>query len=270
MLEAHMPALPPLYHSHAPSVGVVIGTFVAVPYVHLQLESRRRNDPHVPLLVSDDGSPMADELWELCGRYDAAFISNPSRLRQTVGDLSAYVNGFDWAESLGLDILVKFSRRFIPLHDWSKGLQDLAFESQLPTFSQSCDHFNFGFRTECIGFHCESWRASGAYEKIRDQVARNEPIFVEGFLHQLARQTARENGCPQAEEYVRRHPRPADRDGYAAWGIMPDHRTTRTPALLWHDSDSPFDYARAAAMYGLPYTQQDFEDANQSFGVGQP
>ncbi|HWE96463.1 MAG TPA: hypothetical protein VG269_21050 [Tepidisphaeraceae bacterium] len=258
----------PIYSSPGPSIGLVVGTFAAVPYVHLQLESRRRHYPHIPLLVNDDGSPMGDELRELCGRYDAACISNSHRLRQTVGDLSAYVNGFDWAASLGLDILVKFSRRFIPLHDWSKGLQDLAFESQLPTFSQSCDHFNFGFRTECIGFHCQSWRASGAYERVREQVARNEPIFVEGFLHQLARQTAAESACEASREYVRRHPRPPDRDGYAAWNLMPARRTTRRADLLWHDADGPFDYARAAAAMGLGYVERDFEDANQALGVG--
>lgn len=81
----------PLYCSFAPSVGVVIGTFAAVPYVHLQLESWRRNYPQTPLLVSDGASPVADELRKLCASYDAVFVSNPARLRQTVGDLSAYV-----------------------------------------------------------------------------------------------------------------------------------------------------------------------------------
>ena len=39
------------------AVGLVVGTFAAVPYIHLHLEARRRFYPHVPLLVHDDASP---------------------------------------------------------------------------------------------------------------------------------------------------------------------------------------------------------------------
>jgi hypothetical protein len=143
---------------------------------------------------------------------------------------------------------VKMSRRFIPCHDWIADLQGLADESQMPTFSQSCDHFNFGFRTECIGFHCKSWRRAGAYDKIKGQVERNEPVFVEGFIHDLARQVAKGHSSRAAHAYMLRNPRSADRDGYAPWPIMPNRRTVRSPWLLWHDSDGVVDYCRAAAL----------------------
>ena len=48
--------------SEPPKVAVVVGTFAAVPYVHLHLEARRRFYPEVPLLVHDDGSPKSAEL----------------------------------------------------------------------------------------------------------------------------------------------------------------------------------------------------------------
>ena len=259
-----------IYSTASPRIGVVVGTFAAIPYIHLHLENWRRHYPQTPLLINDDGSPYIDELEALCVRYGASLIRNECRLRQTVGDMSAYVNGFDWAQSQGIEILVKLSRRFLPCYDWVAELQALAFRSQMPTFSQTCNHFNFGFRTECIGFHCESWRASGALDAIRGHVTRNEPVFVEGFIHQLARKTATDYSSSAAKDYMRQNPRPPDRDGYAVWSIMPDRRTTRIPQLLWHDCDGPFDYCRAAAIYGLSYTAKEFEDANQGCGQGEP
>lgn len=256
-----------IYAGPSPSVGIVIGTFAATPYIHLQLEMRRRHYGSVPLLVNDDGSPAGDRLRGLCRDYGADFDSNPRRLRRQVGDLSAFCHGFAWAEQLELEILVKLSRRFITCHNWIPALQALAFESQMPTFSQCCDHFNFGFRTECIAVHCRSWRNSGAVERIRGHVERDEPVFVEGFVHQLARDTAAV-GCARARQYVRLYPRLPDRDGYAPWPIMADRRVTRLPDVLWHDCDCPIDYYRIARLCGLNYGIEDFEDPNHGCGLG--
>ena len=259
-----------LFDTPSPSVGLVVATFAAVPYVHLHLESWRRYYPHIPLLVNDDGSPQRDRLRELCAEYGACFDSNDSRRRRTVGDMSAYVRGLEWIDARQIDILVKMSRRFLPCYNWVPKLQTLAWRSQMPTYSQCCRHFNFGFRTECIGFHGPTWRVSGGYDRMRELVERNEPTFVEGFVHQLAREAAAKHACGSAHEYLRQNPRKPEEDGYAVWDIMPDRRTTRIDRLLWHDCDGPFDYWRLATILGLTYSLQDFEDVNQGFGLGDP
>ncbi len=254
----------------SPSVGVVVGTFAAVPYVHLHLESWRRHYPGVPLLVNDDGSPHAGELRSLCSLYGVDFVANAKRLRRCVGDLSAYVHGFDWAQSLGLDLLVKLSRRFIPLHNWVPGFQRLAYQSQYATFSQCCNHFNFGFRTECIGFHVPVWLASDSLPRLRQAVRDNAPCFVEGRIHELAREVhcGVLQRCRRAREYQEAHPRPEDRNAYGVWTIMAECRVDRRPEVLWHDGDSPFDYCRVSRAYGLPYCVEDFVDPNQGLGLG--
>jgi hypothetical protein len=73
-----------------PAVGLVIGTFAAVPYIHLALESWRLNYPAIPLLVSDDGSPNRDELHALCQRYGADFVSECQAKKAVTGRISAY------------------------------------------------------------------------------------------------------------------------------------------------------------------------------------
>lgn len=252
-----------------PTVGLVIGTFAAVPYVHLALESRKRNYPGAPVLVHDDDSPRRDELRRLCAAYGAEFVRSGGRGRWTVGDMSAYVAGLDWAGEARLELLVKMSRRFIPLHDWVPGLQALACETQYATYSNRCRHFGFGFRTECVGFHVRSWRGSGALESLRKVAARNESTFVEGYVHDRAREV-HATGCGANREYERSHPRPGDADAYGVWGIMAEERTTRLPDVLWHDADQPVDYCRVARLYGLDYRLADFLDPNQGYGLGDP
>jgi len=53
-------------YSQYPEPGLVVGTFAAVPFVHLQLEAHRRLYPHVPILVHDDASPCGAQLRRLC------------------------------------------------------------------------------------------------------------------------------------------------------------------------------------------------------------
>jgi hypothetical protein len=253
-----------------PSVGLVIGTFAAVPYIHLALESWRRNYPDIPVLVSDDGSPNWAELSELCKLYGADFVSYRARRRWTIGDLSSYVHGLDWAQERQLDLLVKMSRRFIPLYNWVPGLQQLAYKTQYPTYSNQCLHFNFGFRTECVGFHLASWMASGVVARVRSRIACNEPIFVEGYLHELAREVYKHSSCGANREYEKACPRPSGADAYGVWEVMADQRTTRKDDVLWHDCNEPCDYYRAAVRYGLPYMPEEFSDPNQGYGLGEP
>jgi hypothetical protein len=251
-----------------PVVGLVIGTFAAAPYVHLALESRQRNYPDIPLLVSDDGSPNREELRALCERYGAEFVSATKRKKHMLGDISAFVHGLEWALKNELELLVKMSRRFIPLQNWVPGLQRLAYETQYATYSNRCDHFGYGFRTECVAFHTRSWCDLGALEELRAFLTRNESVFVEASIHNLARRVHKSN-CEANRAYEKLNPRPGEADAYGPWSVMADKRTTPTPNILWHDSNLSHDYWQAALRYGLSYHAQAFTDPNQGFGSGE-
>ena len=125
--------------SRPPKTGVVIGTFAAVPYIHLQLEARRRFYPQVPLLVHDDGSNKSGELRALCDKYDCDFESNTTRQPPRVGDLTTFVGGLWWAQHRGLDVLLKVSRRWVFLVDWQPSLAALALHPFPLTSFQRCN-----------------------------------------------------------------------------------------------------------------------------------
>jgi hypothetical protein len=249
-----------------PAVGLVVGTYGSVPYVHLQLEARRRFYPDVSLLVHDDGSSKGDELRRLCEEYGCEFETNESRRLTNIGDISCFLGGLLWAQWRHLDLLVKVSRRFLPVVNWVPELQELAMASQYATYSNFTESFNFGFRSECVGMAVNEWIDHRVHEQLAAIALGPREPFVEAVLHNIARRLAATR-CEQAVQWDKaRGLRPSDRDGYAPWEFMGTDRCRRYPQFLWHDSASPEDYHRLACEWGLAYSMEDFLDPNQGFG----
>ena len=144
----------------APQIALVVATFAAVPYVHLQLEARRRFYPEAPLLVHDDHSPYAGELESLCRSYGADFEQNGTRLPPSKGDLSAFVGGLAWAHEQGAGLLVKLSRRFVPTMRW---VDDLALREGEPEVEIIDCHYPLIHRSNTGPWH-----------------------FIHGFAHDLS------------------------------------------------------------------------------------
>jgi hypothetical protein len=249
-----------------PRFGVVIGTFAAVPYVHLQLEAWQRLYPHAKVLVHDDGSEHGRELATLCARYGADFERNTQRCSPFKGDLTAFVGGMLWSREHGLDVLLKLSRRFVPLTDWTESLAELALDSHYATYSAWTTTYNFGFRTECTGMAVEEWfRLNLVAEMAHRALSPGDP-FVEAFVHNLARRAATFN-CDRARKYDERvgH-RPPERNGYAIWPWMGTDRRAKTDRFLWHDATTPAEYHSLGQAWGLPYPPHDYVDPNAGAG----
>ena len=251
-----------------PKIGLVVGTYAATPYVHLHLEARRRYYPEVPMLLHDDRSPQGAELESLCATYGVEFASTTHRFPPSKGDLSAMASGLLWGRERSLDIVVKMSRRFLPLKPWVDDLTALAIASQYPTYSSWTTTFGFGFRTECLGLAVEQWFRLGLFDEIVEAICNEEKVFVEGFVHRLARHATLRN--PKAARAFDAHvgQRPGDRDGYAVWPFMGTDRCAPSENFLWHDWATAEDYAAQARCFELPYEAKDFRDPNMGSGRG--
>jgi|GEM_PF-2365986 len=250
-----------------PRFGLVIGTFAAVPYVHLQLETARRLYPEVPILIHDDSSQQSVALAELARSYGAEFTTTSARQVYHLGDLSVYPAGLRWAHPLGLDLLLKVSRRWIWLADWRPSLAQLAEESAADTFSNYTESFQFGFRTECVALRVERWQNSDFNAAVAHCLIDRRHVFVENYLHRWAAYFSR-TGSAQWRAWERAHPVLEERSGYAPWDFMGTCRMTPHPHRLWHDSNVPADFAAWAAELGLPYGAEAFADPNQGQGLG--
>lgn len=232
-------------------VGVVVGTYGSPGYVRLQLENLRRQYPWMPAAVCDDGSPFARQLSDVCDHYDAELFLNTKRLPVGAGDLNCFRTGLFWAKSVGVDLLVKFSRRWLFLDDWRKPLLELARETQAPTFSSSCAGYGFGFRTECIGMHVRSWMKGHFVDDVHDRTQRDDWFLPEAFVHQHATMVLDKIGRPRLKQDVG--------DGtYAYWKEMGTDRKVKQSHVIWHDCDPPEAYYQLALKYGLDVTPDDF------------
>jgi hypothetical protein len=249
-----------------PRIGLVVGTFAAIPYVHLHLEARRRFYPDVPMLLHDDCSPRGAELEKLCASYGVEFASTATRFPPCKGDLSAMATGFVWAREREIDLLVKMSRRFIPLVPWAEDLATLALRSQYATYSSWTTSFDFGFRTECVGFAVREWFALGLFDEIVTAILAPGALFVEGFIHVLARHAGVRNSRSARAFDAAIGERPASRNGYAPWPFLGTDRCTANERFLWHDSAEPEAYAALAECWQLPYCAADFQDPNMGCG----
>ena len=253
-------------------MGLVIGTYGSVPYIHLQLEAWRRHCAEMPLLIHEDASPHAGRLRELCAEYGAEFFGNCARWGHVPGDLLAYINGLAWARQAGVELLVKFSRRWIPLTPWQAQLGQLAFDSQFATFSGRCLAFGFGFRTECLAVHVPTWVATDALRPIRETLARigsldpslsadqQRVVLVEAVVHRAA-QRAHEVRCVECEAYESKHPMADGCGYYAEWPLLGTNRREPRAHVLWHNASRSQEYHRALIQWGIDcYAPEDFID----------
>lgn len=251
-----------------PRCGLVIGTFSAIPYVHLQLEAARRLYFDVPILIHDDASRKGATLEALARSYGAEFTTYPVRHRHHLGDLSIYPVALEWSSRRNFDLLLKVSRRWVWQVDWRPDLLRLEAETDAPTYSNYTESYAFGFRTECVAFKVATWASSAFLEDVQAKIDERRHIFVENYIHNWAIKFS-EHGSDKWKEWRDRHPVLEERKGYAPWEFMGNCRQTKHPSRLWHDSDSPSEYAALAEKWGLAYTERDFRDPNGGEGAGQ-
>jgi len=249
-------------------VAIVIGTFAAVPYVHLQLEARRRLHPHIPALIHDDGSMQASELKALAESYGADLVTLPCRMRHSLGDLNVYPTAFRWCAERGVRYLLKVSRRWLWQVDWTSDLLSVFDASGAPTVSNYTISYAFGFRTECVAFDLKYWMARPFFDDVDAKLQVQRHVFVENYIHVWAQRFSDEAGA-KWREWQQANPVPCDRSGYAPWNMMGTCRHERIPSRLWHNANSPEEYAELAQSWGLSYPLELFLDPNAGQGLGE-
>lgn len=234
---------------------IVIGTFSAVPYIHLQMESCKRFAPDCPVLVIDDASSDAPKLREICDQYGAEFFQRPVRLGHEDGDLAIYPRAISFAKGAGADLLVKISRRWIWVSPWLDQIEGLRESSKAPTFSNICTAEHYPFRTECVAFGVSEW---SGYSKFREDIISvlrkgANDCNVECWMHERVKEMI------GAEEFTL---------GYLPWPMLGWSTMAPSKNRLWWRTNSFSDYASKAEEWGLPYRAADFLDPDNRQGNG--
>jgi hypothetical protein len=232
------------------AAALVIGTFGSVPYFHLQLEARRRLYPSLPLLVHDDASSRIDALRDLCARYGAAFETNglnpEGRLTKGSGDLSAFVGGLQFAAEQGAPLLVKLSRRCVPIRDFRRSLRRAVGPGEAPIIGAPDARLEAA-QTQFVALRTAAWMSAAPRCALLQLIGRaragGKPgLFVEGVLARIAA----ESQCGEA-------PLP----WLNPWAFAAYPGRGRQ-GYYWHRNHSLADYAALAATWGLDYSEADF------------
>lgn len=254
-------------------VGVVIGTYGSVPYIHMHLEARARFNPDAPYLVIDDGSPKAFEISKLCGKYGVEFVKNQKREGHVPGDMLVFVNGHRWAKERDIGLLVKMSRRWVPLEMWHKDLVRIWQQSHATTLNARCVGHGFGFRSECVAMDVKAWSGRDVMRPILDKIAEardrltpetpiwaqpHDGLLVEGIIHRAAA-NASNYGDPFWRKYLEHNPPEKGTGHYAKWPFMGDNRRKRQPNYLWHEWAPIREYKKVLKDWGIDgYCDDDF------------
>jgi hypothetical protein len=245
-------------YTGVPKLGLVISTFGAPAYVDLALAVRNRLYPDVPVLVHDDASDVQDELLAVCNSPGVTFETNSSRLRHDMGDLSSIVGGLKWAKSLGLDLLVKMSRRFIPASNWVPRLLQVAQGTQFGTFGRHCKSYQLPLRTECFAMSVELWSADKICgELTKFMLSPYQAFLVEIYVSGLAKKVCA-NNCVAAREWEKQFVRHSPRPEFVTWDLLGESRKTPVPTHLWHETATPEQYAELGKKLGRSYPLSAF------------
>lgn len=226
---------PSKLYGNNPKVGLVIGTYGSPEYIHLHLVTAKQLYPSVSILVHDDCSPHQEHLQRLCDEYRVEFTTSPKRLQWDSGDIRAFAYGIKWGYRENIEILVKLSRRFLPLTDFVADLKRLAIRTQHPTFSNICIHDKFGFRTDAVAVSPSPW--IGLYDKMIDFAVANagKLYLVEGIIYQWATQ-------------IRSDP------SFITWDFISNSRHRKNDKYLWHQTSPRSSYEARAQELKIPWT----------------
>jgi len=220
-------------------MGTVIGTAGTPAYIHLQLElSKRLFGDSMPVLIVNDGIEGVEALDDIVADYPFATLNSfPLPLGHSVGDIRVFKEGMEWCKERGLDIMVKLSRRFVPLVPWRHGLQVLAAENpNVCCFTRRHNDRPDGlFRTDAIALRVRKLDNEQTRATIDESLGRGhvnvEPMF-EAF--------ARANG------------------GWAVWDLLgPSFYRPYAKAMQWRGLLAHH-YGDLSRELGLPYTDDDF------------
>jgi len=194
------------------------------------------------MAIIDDCSYQSKILMKLCEHYDAYFLSGNERLGHLQGDLQAHRLGLEWAKYLGLEYLVKISRRCVPLFDWTGAfIKTVEDTGHLPTYAGTDNYFMYPLRSECWAMNVEEWYP------IKDEILGVAKEAAEYTLHRHAVRLG--NIGPD-------------------WGLCAENRRVRKEGVLWHENTTLEEYAAAANQFGLKYTAEDFDNVNGGLGLG--
>lgn len=261
-------------YSENPSIGVVIGTNGSVPYIDLQLHSLININGIKHILIHDDGSNEQVQLIKLINQYNSNghkvdFYSTGTNMWHkssvgSIGDQNCFLVGLQWAKSKNLQVLVKFSRRLIPLYNWVQPFKQLILQSDGITFSSYCYKDLFPIRTQLMGMNVKAWTNDYTIGMMKKFIKMQYPVFAQYFMDSMAKVLDHHNFSRRYENWKHQFRTGYIHSGYVHWydiiGTCRYNEQNRHPNVLWHMYCDQSRYLQQSQkIFGNKYTIDDFK-----------
>lgn len=213
--------------------GVVIGSYGMPGVVELNVSAIRHTCGPVPILIADDCTPESEgraRLACIAEKWGTDLVISEKNNGHARGDVIAFQRGIEWAMELGLDVLAKFSQRFIlTATGWLQNDGEWLIREQHHVASQAAHHLGmfFPMRTEAVLMAVASAKQALSY------IGKPCITAAESHIHAAFSFTGME---------------------MARWQRIPPDRFHHYRNVIWHNSSSNDTYgdkSTAKAYYDL-------------------
>lgn len=164
--------------SSAPvKLAFTIGSYRLCDFVHLSLKQLKKLSPDSHVLVSDDAAPESGHIKAIAEAHGAQYRCSRVRKGHFASDWQSFINGLVFAESVGADIAIKVSQRFIFRKQEAIDAIVAAFkEPNIAIVTPGQPKMAFGFGSPSNGF--------GKFTLLTDIVAmRVGSVLPDNLLH---------------------------------------------------------------------------------------
>jgi hypothetical protein len=219
--------------------GTVIGSYNMSNAVLLQVTAIRHHCSNMPILISDDCSDPSEfnKIIQIVKVNENVSIwPNPTRIGHAGGDMAAFWKGIIWGDHDNLEVVFKLSQRFIiDVPEWDQRGAEELYRSGLSTLGRSCAFHKFNLRTEAVGMRIDRWHKPEILDHLSPKKLNGlmaEDVLFDDVKHRLDGRICR-------------------------WDVMSRARPWASPHVIFREANSPQDYRRLAAKFGLPQTDYD-------------
>lgn len=267
--------LTPNYTSD-PKIGVVIGTYGAIPYIDLALHYLINVNGIKHVLIHDDGSDQIKGFQKVQNIYNKIpgvkvdLYSTGKNLWHkscigSLGDQNCFAIGLKWAKENNCDILLKFSRRLIPCFKWVDDFKKLVIDSDGITFGSYCLKDKFPLRTELLGMNVNAWTNEYTMNILSWFIENEYPTFAEFFMDKMAKILDFHNFSKKYKDWKESHYYGFLHSGYVHWyDILGTDRYSnkdRNLNVLWHQFKNEEAYlVESKNVFGDKYNLNDFKN----------
>lgn len=208
-----------LFNARSPiRIGILVNATFKPWFARLHLESWRRHCVGVPLLVCGKKQSPGINLGRLCQDYAVEYSEQGDSASEFVENLASIVAGVQWAETIGVNVLVHFAADWIPVIEWQRNFVKLLTRTQYASYSVGDPFWGFAFHWEAFALHIPSWLSYGGMTTLREYGGLTMNSLL-GWLLYTSALKVYHHRSPKAKKFEQKVTCLKETEGFGSWQL---------------------------------------------------